>query len=134
MYKEKIFSKNGSHQVNLTRRHWNWWINRVVGFLIEFAPVIPALAGNGSPFKAEICTMLPKGLYYEYCYIVSCFWAGSHWPKKILTYKIKKYTTDMPKSDVDREIARAFQMWADVTDLTFVHVKNPSADVDIDIL
>jgi matrix metalloproteinase-14 (membrane-inserted) len=40
----------------------------------------------------------------------------------------------MSQSDVDREIARAFQMWADVTDLTFVHIKNPSADVDIDIL
>jgi hypothetical protein len=25
-------------------------------------------------------------------------------------------------------------MWADVTDLAFVHIKNPSADVDIDIL
>ncbi|XP_046637955.1 uncharacterized protein LOC124316198 isoform X2 [Daphnia pulicaria] len=59
---------------------------------------------------------------------------GSHWPKKKLTYKIKKYTTDMSQSDVDREIARAFQVWADVTDLAFVHVKNPSADVDIDIL
>ncbi len=40
----------------------------------------------------------------------------------------------MSPSDVDREIARAFQMWADVTDLAFVHIKNPSADVDIDIL
>ncbi len=40
----------------------------------------------------------------------------------------------MPKSDVDRGIARAFQMWADVTDLAFVHVNNQSADVDIDIL
>ncbi len=59
---------------------------------------------------------------------------GSYWPKKKLTYKIKKYTTDMSPSDVDREIARAFQMWANVTDLTFVHVKNQSADVDIDIL
>ncbi len=59
---------------------------------------------------------------------------GSHWPKKQLTYKIKKYTEDMPKSDVDHGIARAFQMWADMTDLTFVHVKNQSADVDIDIL
>ncbi len=39
----------------------------------------------------------------------------------------------MSQSDVDREIARAFQMWANVTDLAFVHVKNPSADVDIDI-
>jgi hypothetical protein len=25
-------------------------------------------------------------------------------------------------------------VWADVTDLAFVHIKNPSADVDIDIL
>ncbi|XP_046645833.1 uncharacterized protein LOC124336177 isoform X2 [Daphnia pulicaria] len=58
---------------------------------------------------------------------------GSKWPKKQLTYKIKKYTTDMSKSDVDREIARAFQMWADVTDLTFVHL-NQSANVDIEIL
>jgi hypothetical protein len=40
----------------------------------------------------------------------------------------------MSPSDVDGEIARAFRMWARVTDLTFVHVKNPSADVDIDIL
>ncbi len=40
----------------------------------------------------------------------------------------------MSQSDVDREIARAFQMWADVTDLAFVHVKSQSADVDIDIL
>jgi len=40
----------------------------------------------------------------------------------------------MKKSDVDRQIARAFQMWADVADLTFVHINNQSANVDIDIL
>ncbi len=40
----------------------------------------------------------------------------------------------MSKSDVDRQIARAFQMWADVTDLTFIHINNQSANVDIDIL
>jgi matrix metalloproteinase-14 (membrane-inserted) len=40
----------------------------------------------------------------------------------------------MSQSDVDREIARAFQMWARVTDLTFVHVKNPLVDVDINIM
>ncbi|XP_046456176.1 matrix metalloproteinase-9-like [Daphnia pulex] len=59
---------------------------------------------------------------------------GSIWPKKQLTYKIKNYTPDMSQSDVDREIARAFQMWADVADVTFVHVKNPLADVDINII
>ena len=40
----------------------------------------------------------------------------------------------MSESDVDGEIARAFQMWADVTDLTFVHLNNESANVDIEIL
>jgi hypothetical protein len=40
----------------------------------------------------------------------------------------------MKKSDVDREIAKAFQMWADVTDLTFVHQINESDNADIDIL
>nr|CAH0102005.1 unnamed protein product [Daphnia galeata] len=59
---------------------------------------------------------------------------GSRWPKKQLTYKISKYTRKMNKSDVDREIARAFQMWADVTDLTFVHQNNESDNADIDIL
>ncbi|XP_046456168.1 uncharacterized protein LOC124203539 [Daphnia pulex] len=59
---------------------------------------------------------------------------GSHWPKKKLTYKIKKYTPDMSPPVVDREIARAFEIWANVTDLAFVHVKNTSANVDIDIL
>jgi matrix metalloproteinase-14 (membrane-inserted) len=40
----------------------------------------------------------------------------------------------MSQSDVDREIARAFQMWADVADVTFFHVKNQLADVDINIM
>ncbi len=61
MYKEKMFSKIDS-QVNLTRRHWKWWINRVVVFRIEFATVIPALAGNGSPFKAGISNITNKVL------------------------------------------------------------------------
>lgn len=39
----------------------------------------------------------------------------------------------MSKDDVDREIAKAFQMWADVADLTFVHL-NESSTVDIEIL
>ena len=74
-------------------------------------------------------------LYILLIFIIAdnCIGTGSKWPKKQLTYKIKKYTTDMSKSDVDREIARAFQMWADVTDLTFVHL-NQSANVDIEIL
>ena len=66
--------------------------------------------------------------------IIGILVTGSRWPKKQLTYKISKYTRKMNKSDVDREIARAFQMWADVTDLTFVHQNNESDNADIDIL
>ena len=66
--------------------------------------------------------------------IIGIFVTGSRWPKKQLTYKISQYTTKMSKSDVDREIARAFQMWADVTELTFVHQNNESDKADIDIL
>jgi hypothetical protein len=40
----------------------------------------------------------------------------------------------MSPYDVDREIARAFQMWENVTDLTFFPITNQSAVVDIDIL
>ncbi|XP_046648830.1 interstitial collagenase-like [Daphnia pulicaria] len=58
---------------------------------------------------------------------------GNRWPNKQITYTIKQYTTDMSKDDVDREIAKAFQMWADVADLTFVHL-NESSTVDIEIL
>jgi hypothetical protein len=103
-----------------------------VGFRIEFAPVFPTLARNDSPFKAGINNITNKVFKHFKCW--TFIQIGSHWPKKQLTYKIKNYTEDMPKSDVDREIARGFQMWADVADLTFVHVDNELADVDINIM
>ncbi len=56
---------------------------------------------------------------------------GDRWNKKRLTYRISKYTSDLKKLDVDQEIAKAFQMWAEVTELTFVLVEMGKVDIDI---
>lgn len=44
---------------------------------------------------------------------------GSRWKVKNLTYRIAKYPRKLAKKDVDVEIARAFAVWTDYTDLTF---------------
>ncbi|XP_030377643.1 stromelysin-3 isoform X2 [Scaptodrosophila lebanonensis] len=44
---------------------------------------------------------------------------GSRWRVKNLTYKISKYPKRLKRSDVDAEIARAFAVWSEDTDLTF---------------
>jgi len=58
---------------------------------------------------------------------------GSRWKVKNLTYRISKYpsSSKMSKKDVDYEIARALQVWADVTDLTFEPRKEGSVHIDI---
>ena len=56
---------------------------------------------------------------------------GYRWNKKRLTYHISKYTSDLKKLDVDQEIAKAFQMWAEVTELTFALVEMGKVDIDI---
>lgn len=47
--------------------------------------------------------------------------AGSRWKVKALTYKISKYpsTNRLTKREVDSEIKKALNVWAEVTDLTF---------------
>ena len=45
--------------------------------------------------------------------------AGSRWRVKSLTYQITKYPAKLAKTNVDSEVAKAFKVWADVTDLTF---------------
>lgn len=44
---------------------------------------------------------------------------GSRWKVKDLTYKISKYPARLKRSEVDKEIQRAFNVWTDYTDLTF---------------
>ncbi|XP_073813979.1 LOW QUALITY PROTEIN: matrix metalloproteinase 1 [Musca autumnalis] len=44
---------------------------------------------------------------------------GSRWRVKALTYKISKYPKRLKRSDVDTEVAKAFSVWSEYTDLTF---------------
>lgn len=56
---------------------------------------------------------------------------GSRWRVNYLTYAITKYPTGLRSSDVDRELARAFQVWSDVTQLTFVHQRSGKVHIEI---
>ena len=60
-----------------------------------------------------------------------CLGAGSRWRVNYLTYAITKYPTGLRSSDVDRELARAFQVWSDVTQLTFVHQRSGKVHIEI---
>ena len=59
--------------------------------------------------------------------------SGSRWRVRNITYKISKYPRlkKMTKDDVDSEIARAWKIWSDVTDLTFE--QRPGGKVHVDI-
>lgn len=56
---------------------------------------------------------------------------GSKWRRTELTYRISKYPKKFKKSIVDKEIARAFELWSDVTPLNFVHKKDGRVHIDI---
>ena len=53
------------------------------------------------------------------------------WTKKDLTYRIDDYPSNLNWRDVEREIARAFNMWAEVTPLTFQQTGSSKADIVI---
>ncbi|XP_046605377.1 72 kDa type IV collagenase-like [Neodiprion virginianus] len=55
---------------------------------------------------------------------------GTKWMHKNLTYRINNYPENLNKTDVDNEIARAFAVWSNYTDLKFAI---GSGKVDIDI-
>lgn len=56
---------------------------------------------------------------------------GSRWRVKQLTYSITKYPSGLKSVDVDRELGKAFQVWADVTELTFVHLRTGKVHIEI---
>jgi len=58
---------------------------------------------------------------------------GSRWKVKDLTYKISKYPTTnrLSVGEVDIEIAKALQVWAEVTDLTFEQRRSGRVHIDI---
>lgn len=56
---------------------------------------------------------------------------GSKWTIKALTYRISKYPKKLHKFDVDREVAKAFALWSQHTDLTFSPKFSGPVDIDI---
>lgn len=56
---------------------------------------------------------------------------GSRWKVKALTYKISKYPKRLNKDDVDKEVAKAFAVWSEYTDLTFTAKKSNPVHIDI---
>lgn len=60
-----------------------------------------------------------------------CVFAGSKWRRTDLTYRISKYPRKVKKSVADREIARAFKVWSDVTPMNFIPKKEGRVHIDI---
>ncbi|XP_021941825.1 matrix metalloproteinase-16 isoform X3 [Zootermopsis nevadensis] len=56
---------------------------------------------------------------------------GSRWRVKELSYKIAKYPKNLDHGKVDVELAKAFQVWADQTDLTFVRKTKGQVHIEI---
>ncbi|NXT72203.1 MMP7 protein, partial [Chaetops frenatus] len=59
------------------------------------------------------------------------FRGSPKWGKTHLTYKIVRYTSDLPRRKVDDAIKRALTVWSDVTPLQFRRVYLSSADIEI---
>lgn len=57
--------------------------------------------------------------------------AGSRWRVKNLTYKISKYPSRLNRAEVDAELAKAFSVWADYTDLTFTQKRSGQVHIEI---
>ncbi|XP_036758670.2 interstitial collagenase [Manis pentadactyla] len=53
------------------------------------------------------------------------------WKDTNLTYRIENYTPDLPRADVDHAIENAFQLWSNVSPLTFTKVFEGQADIMI---
>ncbi|XP_002754396.4 stromelysin-2 [Callithrix jacchus] len=51
------------------------------------------------------------------------------WRKTHLTYRIMKYTTDLPRNAVDSAIEKALKVWEEVTPLTFSRLYEGEADI-----
>lgn len=56
---------------------------------------------------------------------------GSKWAKRDLTYKIQQVTPRLPRLKVEREIARAFKVWSEVTSLTFTQKDMDPVDIEV---
>ncbi|XP_023971085.2 interstitial collagenase isoform X1 [Physeter macrocephalus] len=53
------------------------------------------------------------------------------WEDTHLTYRIENYTPDLSRADVDHAIEKAFQLWSNISPLTFTKVSEGQADIMI---
>nr|XP_050866926.1 matrix metalloproteinase-14 isoform X3 [Vespula vulgaris] len=56
---------------------------------------------------------------------------GSRWRVKKLSYRISKYPAGLSRTEVDKEIAKAFNVWSQYTDLSFTVKSSGSVHIDI---
>lgn len=56
---------------------------------------------------------------------------GSRWRVKNLTYKISKYPSRLNRAEVDAELAKAFSVWSDYTDLTFTQKRSGQVHIEV---
>lgn len=56
---------------------------------------------------------------------------GSRWKVKNLAYRISKYPKRLKRDDVDAELARAFAVWSEYTDLTFTVKRTGPVHIEI---
>eukprot|EP00057_Strongylocentrotus_purpuratus_P012424 XP_011666898.1 PREDICTED: stromelysin-3-like [Strongylocentrotus purpuratus] len=59
---------------------------------------------------------------------------GGRWTKNNLTYHIKSFTPDLSRLQTRNAIRRAFQLWANVSPLSFNESSNATADIVIDFV
>ncbi|KAK6191523.1 hypothetical protein SNE40_003188 [Patella caerulea] len=57
--------------------------------------------------------------------------APTKWEKKNLTFRIVNYSPDLPLHNIRNVIYGAFQVWSDVTKLTFTEIMSGEADIMI---
>ncbi|XP_046393280.1 matrix metalloproteinase-14 isoform X2 [Ischnura elegans] len=56
---------------------------------------------------------------------------GSRWRVRELTYKISKYPRGLSQEEVDREVAKSFQVWSEHTKLNFIRKKSGQVHIEI---
>eukprot|EP00064_Thunnus_orientalis_P000477 superscaffoldBa00000025_g478 len=59
------------------------------------------------------------------------FYGKPKWEKRLITYRITRYTPDLSQSQVDSTIAKAFQLYSDVIPLDFKQIYSGTADIMI---
>jgi matrix metalloproteinase-14 (membrane-inserted) len=86
---------------------------------------------RNTQWKMISCCYILTFFLMQMLRLTSFFLTGSKWRRTDLTYRISKYPRKIKKSVADREIARAFQVWSDVTPMNFIHKKEGKVHIDI---